>query len=243
MFVFAYGVGAYVVFLLTFLYAIGFVGNWVVSLTIDGAIGGVDTSGGGVAAWIGNVFLLALFALQHSVMARPVFKREWTRIVPPAAERSTYVLVSSLTLMLVFARWKPIPTVLFDLDANALGFLLEILSYVGWAIVLVSTFQIDHFELFGLKQVYLHARGEELPRPTFHTPFLYRYVRHPIYAGFLLAFWSTPRMTLGHLLFAVMTTAYILVAIRLEENDLSNMHWEYRSYRTRVPMLWPLKLR
>src|SRR5262245_58921831 len=146
MFIFAYGVGAYVIFLLTFLYSIGFVENWIVSLTIDGAIGGVDT-GGGVAAWIGNIFLLALFALQHSIMARPAFKRAWTRIVPPAAERSTYVLVSSLTLMLVFARWRPIPTVLWDLGTNPLSFLLEILSFAGWSIVLLATIQIDHFEL------------------------------------------------------------------------------------------------
>jgi protein-S-isoprenylcysteine O-methyltransferase Ste14 len=239
MFVFAYGVAAYVVFLLTFLYAIGFVGNWVVELTIDGAPGAAAR--GGLGAWVGNALLLGLFAVQHSVMARQGFKRLWTRIVPPAAERSTFVLAASLCLMLLFGRWTPIPTVVWDLGLSPLGFVLEMLSFAGWALVLLSTFQIDHLELFGLKQVFLHARGEELPPPTFRTPLFYRWVRHPIYLGFLLAFWATPRMTLGHLLFAALTTGYILLAIRLEERDLARAHWQYRGYQSRVPMLFPLQ--
>jgi len=239
MFVFAYGVAAYVVFLLTFLYAIGFVGNWGVSLTIDGVPGA--TSSGGLAAWLVNAGLLGLFAVQHSIMARPAFKRVWTRIIPPPAERSTYVLAASLCLMLLFGRWTPIPVVIWDIGLHPLGFALEMLSFAGWALVLLSTFQIDHFELFGLKQVFLHARGEELPPPKFRVPFLYRWVRHPIYLGFLLAFWATPRMTLGHVLFAALTTGYVLVAIRLEERDLARMHWEYRGYQARVPMLFPVQ--
>lgn len=238
MFVFAYGVAAYVVFFLTFLYAIGFVGNWGVSLTIDGEPG---ASGGGFGGFLVNAGLLGLFAVQHSVMARPAFKRAWTRIVPPAAERSTYVLVSSLCLMLLFGRWTPLPFAVWDLGLHPLGFALEMLSLAGWALVLLSTFQIDHFELFGLKQVFLHARGESLPPPKFRVPFLYRWVRHPIYLGFLLAFWATPRMTLGHLLFAALTTGYVLVAIRLEERDLARAHWQYRGYQSRVPMLFPVQ--
>jgi protein-S-isoprenylcysteine O-methyltransferase Ste14 len=174
-------------------------------------------------------------------MARPEFKRVWTKVIPPPAERSTYVLVSSLLLMLLFARWTPLPTVVWDLGLHPAGFVLEMLSFAGWALVLLSTFQIDHFELFGLKQVFLHARGEELPPPKFRVPFVYRWVRHPIYLGFLLAFWSTPRMTLGHLLFAGLCTGYILVAIRLEERDLARMHWQYRGYQSRVPMLFPVQ--
>jgi len=238
MFVFAYGVGAYVIFLLTFLYAIGFVSNWGVSLTIDGTPG---AAGGGLGAWIVNAGLLWLFAVQHSLMARPAFKRVWTRIVPAVIERSTYVLVSSLMLMLLFGRWTPIPFVVWDLGLNPLGFALEMLSFAGWALVLLGTIQIGHFELFGLKQVFLHARGEELPPPKFRVPFLYRWVRHPIYLGFLLAFWSTPRMTLGHLLFAALTSGYVLVAIRLEESDLARAHWQYRGYQSRVPMLFPVQ--
>lgn len=238
MFVFAYGVGAYVVFLLTFLYAIGFVENWIVSLTIDGAPG---ATGGGFGAFIANAVLLALFAAQHSLMARQGFKRAWTRIIPPVIERSTFVLASSLCLMLIFGRWTPIPTVLWDFGLHPLGFVVEMLSYAGWALVLLGTFQIDHFELFGLKQVIFHARGEELPPPRFKTPFLYRWVRHPIYLGFILAFCATPRMTVGHLLFAAATTGYIVFAIRLEERDLRRMYWQYPGYQTRVPMLLPVK--
>jgi protein-S-isoprenylcysteine O-methyltransferase Ste14 len=237
MFVFAYGVVVYVVFLLSFLYAIGFVENWVVAFTIDGT----TAVGGGLGAWFGNACLLGLFAAQHSLMARPGFKRAWTRILPPAMERSTFVLASSLLLMLLFLFWTPIPGEVWNVGVNPVGFAFEMLSYVGWAIVLVATFQLDHFELFGLKQVFFHQRGEPLPAPRFEIPPLYRWVRHPIYLGFLLAFWSTPRMTLGHLLFAVLTTGYVLVAIRLEEGDLMRMHRQYRAYQARVPMLLPLK--
>jgi steroid 5-alpha reductase family enzyme len=143
--------------------------------------------------------------------------------------------------MLLFGRWTPLPFALWDFSLHPLGFLVEMLSYAGWALVLLSTFQLDHFELFGLKQVFFHARGEELPPPRFRTPFLYRWVRHPLYLGFILAFWATPRMTLGHLLFAGLTTGYILVAIRLEERDLARTYWQYRGYQTRVPMLIPVK--
>jgi protein-S-isoprenylcysteine O-methyltransferase Ste14 len=238
MFVFAYGVGAYLIFLLTFLYAIGFVENWIVSLTIDGAPG---ATGGGLGAFLANAVLLGLFAVQHSVMARQAFKRAWTRIVPPVIERSTFVLVSSLCLMLIFGRWRPIPTVVWDFSLHPLGFAVEMVSYAGWGLVLLSTVQLDHFELFGLKQVFFHARGEEMPPSRFKTPFLYRWVRHPIYLGFILAFWGAPRMTVGHLLFAGLTTGYILFAIRLEERDLARMHWQYRGYQSRVPMLLPVK--
>lgn len=236
MFVFAYGVGAYLLFLLSFLYSIGFVENWIVARSIDGAPG---TAGGGPGAWLGNVALLGLFAAQHSLMARPAFKRAWTRLVPAAAERSTYVLLSSLLLMLVFLRWTPIPREVWDLGVHPLAFALEMLSFAGWGLALVGTFQLDHLELFGLKQVFCHARGETLRPPKFRTPFLYRWVRHPIHLGFLLAFWATPRMTLGHLLLAGFMTVFVLFAVRLEERDLARAHWEYRGYQTRVPMLLP----
>jgi protein-S-isoprenylcysteine O-methyltransferase Ste14 len=151
------------------------------------------------------------------------------------------VLASSLLLFLLFLRWTPIPGVVWNVGVNAAGFVLEMLSYVGWVIVLAATFQLDHFELFGLKQVWLHVRGEPLPEPSFQVPYFYRWVRHPIYFGFVLAFWCTPRMTLGHLLFAVLTSGYMMVAVRLEERDLVLVHPEYRRYRERVPMLFPLR--
>jgi len=238
MFAFAFGIGAYVIFALTFLYAIGFVENWVVAFTIDGPPG---ASVGHPAGWVLNVFLLALFAAQHSLMARPEFKRVWARTIPPVLERSAYVLVSSLMLMFVFLRWTPIPFVLWDVGVNLFGFLLEMLSYAGWALVLASTFQIDHLELFGLKQVLCHVRCEDPPRTEFQVPFLYRFVRHPTYLGFLVAFWCTPRMTVGRLLFAALATAYILVAVRFEERDLEHEHFEYRAYRQRVPRLLPFR--
>jgi protein-S-isoprenylcysteine O-methyltransferase Ste14 len=238
MVVFGFGVGAYVIFLLSFLYAIGFVENWIVARTIDGVSG---TGAGDLAAWLGNAVLLGLFALQHSIMARPAFKRAWTKIVPAAMERSVFVLCASLLLFLLFLRWTPIPREVWNFGVNPVSFVIEMLSYVGWTIVLAATFQIDHFELFGLKQVWFHARGEPLPVASFQVPFFYRWVRHPIYLGFVLAFWCTPRMTLGHLLFAVLTTGYMLFALRLEERDLVHMHPEYRAYRERVPMIFPLK--
>jgi protein-S-isoprenylcysteine O-methyltransferase Ste14 len=231
-----YGVVSYLTFLAAFLYAIGFVGNLLVPKAIDsGAKGSLPVS------VLVDSLLLLLFAVPHSVMARPGFKRWWTQFVPPPVERSTYVLVSSLALGLLFWQWRPIPSVLWQV-VNPVGrWLLHAVFWAGWAIALVSTFLIDHFDLFGLRQVYLHASGREYAPPAFKTVGLYRYVRHPLMLGFLLAFWATPTMSLGHLLFAVATTAYILIALQLEERDLVDLHGEqYRSYRKQASMLVPL---
>lgn len=230
----AYGVAAYVLFLATFLYAIGFVTNLFVPKSIDR---------GGAApleqALLVNGALLALFAIQHSVMARPAFKAWWIRFVPSPIERSTYVVCASLVLLLLFWQWLPIPTLVWDAQ-GVLGTILQSLGWLGWLTVLLSTFMIDHFDLFGLRQVVLHARGVAYRPLDFHTRALYRVVRHPIMLGFLVAFWATPRMTLGHLLFALATTAYVLIAIRLEERDLVRFHGaEYEQYRSRVSMLIP----
>lgn len=231
----AYGLVAYVIFLGTFLYAIGFVGNFLVPKSIDsGAAGPVQLS---VAL---NLALLGLFGLQHSVMARPGFKRAWTRVVPEPIERSTYVLFASLALILLFAFWRPLPATVWNL-ANEPGRLaLWGLFGLGWAIVLVSTFMISHAHLFGLRQVAEHARRRAVSGPEFQTPGFYRYVRHPIMVGFFIAFWATPTMSRGHLLFAVVTTVYILVALRFEERDLRRAFGErYERYRERVPMFVP----
>ena len=235
---FVYGAVAYVVFFGTFLYAIGFVGNVVVPKSLDAApVGPLGTS------LMIDLALLALFAVQHSVMARPAFKRMWTRIVPDPVERSTYVLASSLALLLLFWLWRPLGGVVWDVQ-HAVGRALLHAGFVfGWGLVLVSTFLINHFDLFGLRQVWLHFRGRAYSALPFRTPGPYRLVRHPLYVGWLFAFWSTPTMTVTHLLFAVMTTAYILVAIRLEERDLVAAHPEYASYRARVPMLIPVRRR
>jgi protein-S-isoprenylcysteine O-methyltransferase Ste14 len=175
-------------------------------------------------------------------MARPAFKRWWTKFVPPPVERSTYVLVSSLLLGLLFWQWRPIPATVWNVGHPSARGLIHAVFWTGWAIALASTFLIDHFDLFGLRQVYLYASGREYRPPAFRTPGLYRYVRHPLMTGFLLAFWATPTMTLGHLLFAVATTAYILIALRLEERDLVSFHGEqYRAYRGQVGMLFPLR--
>ena len=230
-----YGADCYVVFQPAFLYAIGFVGNLVVPRTIDN----------GVAASIGeavvvNVLLLGLFAVQHSVMARPAFKRWWTRLVPKTIERSTYVLLSSLVLFLVFWQWRTMPAVVWDVTWTPARILLWVLFGLGWATALVSTFMINHFDLFGLRQVYLAWRGTPYTDLEFRTSLLYRVVRHPLMLGFIIAFWATPKMTAGHLLFAVATTGYILIAIQLEERDLTAaLGGTYREYRGRVPMLIP----
>ncbi|BAU50182.1 membrane protein [Sulfurifustis variabilis] len=233
--VFVYGAVAYAVFFATFLYAIGFVGGFVVPKSIDSA----PTSPLAQALLV-NALLLGVFALQHSVMARPAFKRLLTRFVPEPAERSTYVLASSLALIALFAFWQPIGGVVWDVQDPVWRAVLHGLFAFGWGLVLVTTFIINHFDLFGLRQVWLYLRGRPYTRLAFVTPGPYRLVRHPLYVGWFFAFWATPTMTAAHLFFAVATTAYILVAIRLEERDLTAEHGaSYTDYRRRVPMLIP----
>ncbi len=237
--VFAYGVVCYAIFFATFLYAIGFIGNIVVPRSIDGpAVGPVWQS------LLVNVALLGLFAVQHSVMARPAFKRWWTRIVHPAAERSTYVLFSSLALIALFAFWQPMGGVIWDVSHPAGRIAMMAICAAGFGVVLVATFLINHFDLFGLRQVWLFLLGKPYTQLKFVTPGPYRLVRHPLYVGWLLAFWATPTMTAAHLVFAIATTAYILVAIQLEERDLVAYHGpKYAEYRRRVPMLIPIPRR
>jgi len=231
---FSYGVFCYVVFLVTFLYAVGFIGNFGVPKSID--------SGRQVPlmyALAVNLGLLGLFALQHSIMARQWFKKAWTKIVPEPVERSTYVLFSSLALLLLFWLWQPMGGVIWDVQ-NVYGWLvIEALYGFGWLIVLVSTFLINHFDLFGLRQVWFYLKGKRYIALGFRTPGPYRYVRHPLYVGWLTVFWAAPTMTAAHLVFAVMTTAYILIAIQFEERDLVQLHGEYAEYRRSVPMLVP----
>jgi methanethiol S-methyltransferase len=232
---FCYGLLAYVVFLGAFLYAIGFVTGLAVPKTVDtGEVTPV------VEALVIDILLLSLFAVQHSVMARPTFKRWWTHFVPVAIERSTYVLLASLALILLFWQWRPIPLMIWQATNPAIAMALLGLSLFGWFIVLLSTFLINHFELFGLQQVISNLSARAAGAPRLKTPFLYNIIRHPIYLGFIIAFWATPAMTGGHLLFAVVTTAYILVGIALEERDMIEMFGdEYQQYRRRVAMLVP----
>src|SRR5262245_17543052 len=232
---FFYGVVCYLVFFATFLYAIGFIGNFGVPKSIDS---GAQTFLAYALAI--NTLLLGVFAVQHSVMARQWFKRAWTLIVPAPAERSTYVLLSSLALILLFWKWQAIGGVIWNVTNPAERVALYALYASGWIIVLVATFLINHFDLFGLRQVWLHLRGREYTSLAFRTPGLYRLVRHPLYVGWLLVFWSAPVMTAAHLVFAIATTAYILLAIQFEERDLLRFHPEYADYRRRVPMILPI---
>ena len=242
----AYGVAAYAMFLIAFLYLIGFVidadflvgGVHIVGKSVDR--GGIGDGSLTVAALVVDVALLALFGVQHSVMARSGFKHWLTRIVPPSAERSTYVLASNVCLIALFVGWYPITHEVWRVTAQPWRTVLTVTGLVGWAIALLSTLLIDHFDLFGVRQVFARLRGRQLVEHEFTTPFFYRAVRHPLYLGFLIAFWATPRMTLGHLLFAVAMTGYILLAVQFEERDLIRVFGErYRDYRRRVPMLIP----
>jgi protein-S-isoprenylcysteine O-methyltransferase Ste14 len=231
-----YGCVAYAVFFATFLYAVGFVGNLFVPKSVD--------SGSPASLFETlnvNLALLALFAVQHSVMARPAFKRWWTRIVPVSIERSTYVLLASAVLILLFWQWRPILTPVWTVTNDVTAALLQSFFWLGWGMVLLSTFLINHFELFGLRQVFARLLGRTLPQAQFRTPFLYQYTRHPLYLGFLIAFWSAPTMTAGHLLFAAGSSMYILLGIFLEERDLIDAFGDrYHRYRQDVHMLLPI---
>ena len=233
--VLVFGLVSYLVFFGTFLYAIGFVGNVLVPKSIDSGIEGTWSS-----ALLVNLVLLTIFAVQHSVMARPEFKSAWTKIVPKSIERSVFVLFASSALILLFWHWQPMTGIVWNVD-NAIGriVLFGVFAF-GWLTVLLSTFMINHFDLFGVRQVYYHSRGVDAPDLGFQTRAFYKLIRHPIMLGFIIAFWATPTMTVGHLLFAAVTTAYILVAIQLEERDLVNSHGEtYKAYKREVGMLVP----
>ena len=233
---FAYGLVCYAVFFAAFLYAIGFVGGLLVPKAID------DGPQQGLAVSLAiNALLLGVFAVQHSVMARPAFKAKWTKIVPPQIERSTYVLFASLALALIFWQWRPIAEpMIWQATAPWLVNALWVLFGLGWLTVLSSTFLINHFDLFGLRQVWIYLRNGETPPAHFRTPLFYRVVRHPIYLGFIIAFWASPQMSLGHFVFAFGTTAYILIAIQFEEHDLAGVFGDrYRAYQSAVSMIVP----
>ena len=233
---FLYGVFSYLAFFVTFLYAIGFVGNLVVPKSIDGIPE--------VPLWqalLTNAGSLVLFALQHSIMARPAFKRWWTKFVPEPIERSTYVLLTSIILAAMMALWQPMGGVVWTIESEAVRSVLLVTYLLGWAIVFVATFLINHFDLFGLRQVWMYFIGKPYTHLPFRVPFLYKYVRHPLYFGYLIAFWSAPVMTFAHLLFAIATTGYMLTAIRFEERDLiAHFGQRYRDYRKQVPMIIPI---
>lgn len=231
-----YGLIAYLVFLISFLYAIGFVSDFLVPKTINS-----DTESTGLSAILTNLVLLSIFAVQHSVMARPAFKAWWVKIIGKPAERSTYILLTSLALLLLFWKWQPINTVVWEIDNSLLAWIIIGVAALGWLIVLLSTFMISHFELFGLTQIFDNFKNRTSQSPKFQTNFLYKIVRHPLMLGFIIAFWATPLMTVGHLIFAVVTTAYILIAVKyFEEKDLRKKHGEdYVEYQKNVPMMLP----
>jgi methanethiol S-methyltransferase len=232
---FLYGCAAYLLFLATFLYAIAFIGGFGVPVVLDGPA----TTPFATALAI-NAGLLAVFAVQHSVMARPWFKRWWTQVVPWAIERSTYVLFASLALDLLFWQWRPLGGVVWNVEQPTLRAMIWAVFAFGWLQVLVMTFLIDHFDLFGLRQVWLHLRGKQYTRVHFATPAPYRVIRHPLYLGFMIAFWAAPTMSVTRLVFAIATTAYMLIAIQFEEHDLVHEHGaSYEDYRRRVPMIIP----
>lgn len=233
--IFIYGVVSYAVFFVTFLYAVGFLGNVAVPKSIDSPREGSL----GVALAV-DLLLLAVFAIQHSVMARPAFKARWTRIIPPAAERSTYVLASSVALIALFAWWRPLGGVVWELESPLARGVMQVLFAAGPATILLTSFLINHFDLFGLRQVWLHLRGRSYQPLRFGTPGPYKHIRHPLYIGWFLTFWATPTMTASHLVFAVATTVYILIAVLFEERDLITEHGEaYARYRARVPKFIP----
>jgi methanethiol S-methyltransferase len=233
---FLYGIICYLIFFVTFLYAVGFVGNMVVPKTIDsGFQGGINY------AWLIDILLLSLFAVQHSVMARQGFKRVWTKIVPKPIERSTYVLFSSIALILLYTFWRPLDSTIWNIQNSILASFITVVYFTGWFIVLTGTFMINHFNLFGLQQVFRYLKKQEQASPKFVKPLLYKIVRHPLMLGFIIAFWATPQMTVGHILFAFATTTYILVAIQLEERDMVRMHGnDYIKYQQEVSQIVPM---
>jgi len=236
VFILIYGALAYIIFLVSFLYAIGFVGNIYVPKTIDS---GAETTL--LTSILINLGLLSVFALQHSIMARPVFKKWFNSIFSQAIERSTYILLSSLALLLIYWQWQPITTIVWDVESKIIIYFLSGVFFLGWLIVLLSTFMINHFELFGLAQIFNNFKNRTTPNPDFQTNYFYKIVRHPIMLGFLIAFWATPTMTIGHLLFTLITTAYIFVAVKyLEEKDLKKIIGKkYEDYQEDVPMIIP----
>ena len=232
---FIYGVASYALFFGTYCYAVGFVTNMVVPTSLDG-----PSKSSVLQSFLTNASLLLLFALQHSIMARPAFKKWWMQFVPEPIERSTYVLFSSVCMILLLGLWQPMGGIIWSVETTTFRIALNALSFLGFGIVLLSTFMINHFDLFGLRQVWFYLRGKPYQSLKFRTPFFYKYVRHPLYFGWIIAFWAAPTMTIAHFLFAALCTAYILTAIRFEERDLIHTFGEkYIAYKRIAPMLIP----